>query len=192
VSRTAKAAKKYFGDTARQYDAKRERKDMWHREAAVLRGLLETRRPGQSLLDCPVGTGRFLPMWAEFGFIVTGVDISKDMMKLCAGKRQRADTVLKVGDIFRLDASQEAFDIAVAIRIITLIDEPDMVRALRELQRVTRREIIFNTRVPTPAGVRRNAQRLEAIEASLGKGWRIADNLEIHEPSFRMIRLCRD
>lgn len=194
MSRTEKAAKKYVGDTAKQYDGKRSHKKMWQREEAVLRDFLIGRfdTQGAYLLDVPVGTFRFAPLWKEIGFNVTGVDVSPDMLELAEKKRAELDfaCTLEEGSIFRLPYSDNAFDISVAIRIITLIEEVDMVRALRELQRVTKREIIFNTRVPVKGEkVRKNAQSLGIVEGCLQPGWWIAKNVEIHEPSFRMIRL---
>jgi ubiquinone/menaquinone biosynthesis C-methylase UbiE len=187
MNRTQKAAARYVGQAAAGYDAKRRDKPMWRREEEVLRSLLRP-EPGLQLLDCPVGTGRFLPLWTKYGYAVTGIDISPDMVsQAIAAIPDGANVVLRTGSIFQIAAPDASFDVAVAIRIITLIEEADMVRALRELQRVTTREIIFNTRV----GVRRNAQRIDVIKDSLRRDWRIAGDVEIHEPSFRMIRLAR-
>lgn len=196
-ARTQKAAKKYFGKEAKQYDNKRCLKRMWIRESEVLREIMRYSARGPAddyefkLLDCPVGTGRFLPMWEDFGFNVTGVDISNDMLAEAEKQRAQADTVLREGSIFDLPFPDKYFDVSVAIRIITLIEGPDMIRALRELQRVTRRDIIFNTRVPVLAEkTRKNAHRLETVRGCLLPEWRLVNDIEIHEPSFRMIRLC--
>jgi ubiquinone/menaquinone biosynthesis C-methylase UbiE len=183
MNRTQKAAARYVGDAATGYDAKRRDRPMWAREEAVLRDMLAP-AAGLRLLDCPVGTGRFLPLWRELGYMPTGADISTDMLEEAA--KHSAEAPLYNASIFKLPFPNDAFDIAVAIRIITLIEERDMIKALAELQRVTARRIIFNTRV----GARRNAQSLDVIRASLRPGWKLTRDIEIHEPTFRMIELC--
>lgn len=188
MSRTQQTAKKYFGNVASGYEARRASQTKWQREQAIVADWLARHPAGTRILDCPVGTGRFLPLYALHGFEVLGVDISTDMLRQAEAKGPVESVTLRQGSIFDLGEPDASFDVALAIRIVNLIDRADMQRALRELQRVTRAQIIFNLREGEP-GRYRNPHPLSAVSEALAGSWRIAENVEIHEADFRMIRL---
>jgi ubiquinone/menaquinone biosynthesis C-methylase UbiE len=126
---------------------------------------------GATVLDVPVGTGRFLDYYARRRFVVLGIDSSEDMLRL-AGKRADIDPALltlRVGDIFRLDIQSAHVDVAVCIRFMNLVSTESMRAALMELGRVSRRSVIVGVRhlVPRselrvwhPTGLRRIIGRL--------------------------------
>src|SRR3990167_5525647 len=66
-------AGKYNGAIAKGYDAKREDSEKWKAEDRIMRGMLTDLPRGTSVLDVPVGTGRFIPFYEEFGFNVLGL-----------------------------------------------------------------------------------------------------------------------
>jgi ubiquinone/menaquinone biosynthesis C-methylase UbiE len=185
MNRTDKTKVKYFGNIAAGYEAKRSCQDKWIAEHKIISRWIANYPDDIRLLDCPVGTGRFLDLYAARCFSVTGIDISADMLEIARSKPASADVFLKQGSIFNITGS---YDVSLAIRIMNLIERADMQRALRELQRVTRYEIIFNLRIGEP-GRYRNPHPVSAVEAALVDGWRIVENVEIHEPDFRMLRL---
>lgn len=99
---------------------------------------------GTVILDVPVGTGRFLPTYAERGSRVIGIDASADM--LTEARKKAGGTVeLHVGDITRLNLADDSVDVAVCIGLFYLLDEPTMKRALGEIMRVSRRHGIIGT-----------------------------------------------
>lgn len=186
-----KTAKRYSGATARDYEARRSSKPKWKAENRVIDEMLARMPDGLRVLDCPVGTGRFLPLYAAKRFTVTGIDINKDMLEVAREKGAFENVELRRGSIFDLDMPDHSFDLALVIRIVNLIKPMDMQLALGEVQRVTSSEIILNVRTgDVRPGHFHNPQRIEDIEAALLPGWRIVENVEIHEPDFRMLRLA--
>lgn len=189
-AKAMKTAAKYRGEVASGYEARRKDADKWRGEHRVVADMLAPLPPGTQILDIPCGTGRFFDLYAESGFLVTAIDISQDMLAIAAGKKASRGFELRPGSIFEIDMPSASVDVALCIRIVNLIDEGDMQRALMELQRVARHQIIFNIRVGEKGKSRyRNPQKLSAVEAALQSGWSIAENREIHEPDFRMLRL---
>lgn len=186
-----KTAAKYRGDVARGYEGKRVDQVKWKAEDRIVRALLEDVPSDNKLLDIPCGTGRFFAFYGWKGFDVTAIDISEDMLSVAERSSRMTERIkCSVGNIFDTKLPDKSFDVAVSIRIMNLIEADDMIRALKELQRVTCSTIIFNLRVWHEATRFRRPQRMETLKAALLPGWRIADDREIHEPDFRMFRLC--
>lgn len=192
-AKAMKTAEKYRGEVASGYEARRKDQEKWRAEHRVVTEMLADLPPGTRVLDIPCGTGRFFQLYATNGFDVVAIDISQDMLALAHARAVVGGIDLRQGSIFEIDMPSAAVDVALCIRIVNLIDEADMQRALLELQRVARKQIIFNIRVGEKGKSRyRNPQKLSAVEAALQPGWRIAENREIHEPDFRMLRLELD
>ena len=57
--------RKYHGAVAQGYDAKRESSPKWQVEQQIVEGMLDGLLEGDWVLDCPVGTGRFIPLLRE-------------------------------------------------------------------------------------------------------------------------------
>ena len=58
-------AAKYHGAIAQGYDQKREESPKWQIEQKVIEGWLADLPMGDWVLDCPAGTGRFIPVLPE-------------------------------------------------------------------------------------------------------------------------------
>lgn len=183
-----KTARKYFGDIASTYDSKRTGQDKWLAEDAIVRDMLDDLPAGTSVLDIPVGTGRFLPFYEAKGFDATGMDISRDM--LSHAKRKGTNAALKEGNIFAIDMPDKSVDVVLAVRIMNLIDAKDMHISLCELQRVARQRIIFNLRVAIPNTKYRRPQKMETLLGAIQPGWSIMRDDAIHQDDFRMFMLC--
>jgi ubiquinone/menaquinone biosynthesis C-methylase UbiE len=183
-----KTARKYFGDIASTYDSKRTGQDKWLAEDALVRDMLDDLPAGTSVLDIPVGTGRFLPFYEAKGFDATGMDISRDM--LAYAKRKGTNAALKEGNIFAIDMPDKSVDVVLAVRIMNLIDAKDMHISLCELQRVARQRIIFNLRVAIPNTKYRRPQKMETLLGAIQPGWSIMQDKAIHQDDFRMFMLC--
>lgn len=124
--------KKYLGKTAAQYDKKREVKSVWKNEQMAVEHMLDG-ATGASVLDAPVGTGRFLNFYANQSMIVTGVDSSDDMLEVARSKiPQWYDEILLLkGDIFNPPLFPSArFDFGVCTRFIHHLHPEDMQRAI--------------------------------------------------------------
>lgn len=82
------------------------------------------------LLDVGCGTGRFASVMARQGWVVTGVDISEDMLRLA---RERELDVVRA-DAARLPFDDDAFDAVISMWTHTDID--DFGASVREVRRV--------------------------------------------------------
>ena len=107
----------YTGDRAQGHLARRTRDPRWQGEQDALAALVEKLPPGTVLLDMPVGTGRFLPEYAQRNLQVLGVDISWDMLQ--QGKPFKGtNTVLCLGDARQLPLRDHSIDCTVCFRLI--------------------------------------------------------------------------
>jgi O-antigen/teichoic acid export membrane protein/ubiquinone/menaquinone biosynthesis C-methylase UbiE len=141
-------ASRYTGATAAGYEALRAGNKKWRREQDVVEEFLGGLPAGARILDIPVGTGRFIPVYEQRGFDATGMDISRDM--LAEAKRKIGSgpgtVAIRNSDIFQIDAPDESFDCVVSIRFMNWIDSDRLARAMTEIRRVTRRHVIVGIR----------------------------------------------
>jgi ubiquinone/menaquinone biosynthesis C-methylase UbiE len=183
-----KTAEKYRGNIAATYDAQRAGQVKWEAEDRIVREMLADLPAGTEVLDIPVGTGRFLPLYEAKGFKAIGMDISADMLARAKAKQSNAE--LRKGDIFKIDLPDKSVDVVLAIRIMNLIDHKDMHISLCELQRVARSRIIFNLRVWKEGTKYRRPQKMGSLLDAIQPGWAIMQDREIHQDDFRMFMLC--
>lgn len=192
-------AKKYHGRKAVTYDAVRTKQQRWTLENEAVERLLGIPNGVKSVVDVPVGTGRFLPLYRRLGIIdITGVDVSEEMLKLA--KRKRVGAHLHVGDATALAEPDGqpyeygAFDVAVCVRFLDLIDEAAMRRVMAELMRVARRAVVLTIRwgenyvpkVNTATHDRNAFKRLIKRH-----GWGIEETVPIFEAGWVVMRLGR-
>jgi ubiquinone/menaquinone biosynthesis C-methylase UbiE len=147
-----KLANRYVGKTATGYDAKRDRTAKWDREQEHVARLLGTLARDSRVVDIPVGTGRFVKLYAELGLAATGFDISRDMLEEARQKALEAGATveLREGDIRSISAPDRAFDAALCIRFLNWVDLEGFRVALRELARVSRADLIVTIRHYAP------------------------------------------
>ena len=133
--------------------------------------------PGGRVLEVGVGTGISLSGY-EARHRVTGIDLSTDMLAV-ARKRIDAETLSHVEDVHEMDAgamtfADGAFDIAVAMYVMTVVPDPDAVMA--ELARVVRPggSVVVLNHFSRPDDDKGALARLERAIAPLGEtlGWR--------------------
>lgn len=138
--------RKYHGRKAETYDAVRRKQERWDLENEAVRRYLEG-APGP-VLDVPVGTGRFLALYARLGLTVTGVDASQEMLALARRKKHAVGRCfLEPGDASALNYEDWMFGTSVCVRFLDLIPEENMHDVLRELCRVTQDRIILTIRL---------------------------------------------
>lgn len=77
--RIAPVRDRYLGQEVSVYNQKRQGDVRWQREHAGTAKFIE-RHAGKSVLDCPVGTGRFVPLYKEFDMKAIGLDRSSAML----------------------------------------------------------------------------------------------------------------
>ena len=198
-------AGKYHGPIAEGYDAKRESDPKWVCEQRVIEGMLADLPAGSTILDIPVGTGRFLPFYQAKGFQFVGADISGDMLVQSALKvmpqnqvemwvaaSNERNTILPlrikdkgkliVGDVRQIGLEDKSVDCGVMVRLTRWLSPDDCKVAMRELQRVCRQRIVWTARVAN----HKHARTIELFESALD-GWVITGNQAGHELDYRIL-----
>lgn len=181
----AQGAAKYHGAIAQGYDQKREESQKWQIEQRVIQDMLDDLQQGDWVLDCPAGTGRFIPYCQQRGLIYIGVDKSEDMLLQAAQKVTDPQRVrLAVGDVRALPRDAHSVDAALMIRMTRWLSPTDCIAALAELQRVSRKKIISTWRVANHP----HARSYDLIKAGL-EGWKIHRDEQGVDPDYRIIEM---
>ena len=126
----------YTAGEARSYDSDREVEPLWHAENAYVAGLFDGRR-FDSILDAPVGTGRFFDLYTSRR--VVGIDLSDAMLHEAAGKAAAmslADVTLLNASVTSLPFADSEFDLVLCWRLMHLLPPETLVPAFAELRRV--------------------------------------------------------
>lgn len=133
---------RYFGGRAQNYDKVRSVQPAWRAEFHALEGIGVGLGQNLRVLDLPVGTGRFFPIYAKLDWVVTGLDSSKDMLREADvnGEKLLKDSYsLVLGDARRLDFADGTFDGVVCFRFLqSIVSFGDAELVLGELSRVTK------------------------------------------------------
>lgn len=198
-------AGKYHGPVAQNYDAKRINDPKWTCEQQIIEGLLSELPRGSTILDVPVGTGRFLHTYVEKGFKFIGIDLSGDMLIQSALKMgvashdvqawvQQSNAAggitpvdidehgsLEQGDVRKLHLADKSVDGVVMCRLTRWLSPADCQVAMNELQRVCRQRIIWTARVANHP----HARTKELFESALD-GWKITQDLAGHMLDYRI------
>ena len=168
---------KYTGAVASNYESDRQVEAHWWKEDEFIREFFRD-KVVSSLLDTPVGTGRFFRHYTGASTVV-GVDVSEDMLNEARLKLPLLPSAtigsVERGDILSLRFNDRQFSLAVVWRLLHLIPVDLLPRAVGELCRVTDRELLVQTYtvVPTP----NSATKISPLRAVLGRGRRIARRL---------------
>lgn len=134
----------YSGAIASKYESDRLAEPLWAAEQEYVKQWVSTLPPNTSVIDVPVGTGRFLAMYAERRLRVLGVDVSSDMIAEARGKASecRSDCELLVGDAEALGLPDKSFDYVLCWRLAHLLPPPVLGKVLREFSRVSRNGVV--------------------------------------------------
>jgi ubiquinone/menaquinone biosynthesis C-methylase UbiE len=152
---------KYLGQRAERYDATRARQSATQRDQVTVENYLAKIAPGDSVLDIPAGTGRFIEFCVGHGLVYTGVDISQDMLEVARTKIPSGVTNidLRVADARALPFSNDAFDYAIVVKFIKWLPTLEvLIDVLREIGRVTRKEMFVQITVSRPTLAARAAR----------------------------------
>lgn len=143
---------RYYGDLAHSYDKHRKHTKNWRRENEVVEDYLGRLPCESTLLDVPVGTGRFAEFYKRFSLRVTGVDASQDMLAgaTAKGQAEGLDWRLEQGNIKALSFPDGAFDTVVCIRFLNWVESADLSSIIGELSRVTRDQAILGVQIYVP------------------------------------------
>lgn len=137
---------KYVDNIARNYEKIRTCEPKWKKEQeAVSKMILNL---SGTVLDIPIGTGRFIKPCLENNLSIIGIDSSKDMLNIASKKfYNRNDVILKIGDILNIDLDNKSVNNSICVRILNWLTPNEMNKAIQELIRVTKNKIILSIRL---------------------------------------------
>jgi SAM-dependent methyltransferase len=144
---------RFWDHEAKAYEALHERghsarSPLWMRMAIVLQ--LLGPRPG-SVVDCGMGPGRLLAELERSGWLVSGIDISGEMVALARERLPgRSDRLLQ-GSIESMPFPSRRFDAAVCTGVLEYVE--DIPRALGEVSRVLRPGGLFVVSMPNSRAI---------------------------------------
>lgn len=187
---------KYRGKKADTYDEIRTKQARWDFEDNVVGKWLGELRPN-SVLDCPVGTGRFIKIYKAMDVeFVTGVDVSERMIALAKRKARSYpnDLKLEVGDALHIIAKNRWYDMAICVRFLDLIDEEAMRAVVTEMARVSKKYIICTIRlgenyVPKSNTAEHDRNSFKRLIKRLG--FKIEKSAQFREGSWHVLLLKR-
>ena len=179
------AKQKYQGDIAKGYDEKREGTTKRESERLIIEAMLQEFPVGTVILDAPVGTGWLIPFFEKQGFVGYGLDINQDMLDQ-ADEKAGEGFDFAIGSVTDIPLDDESVDVSLMIRMTRWLAPYEVQQAIRELQRVTRRRIIFNARVANSP----HARSRSLIKSAINANWTIEKEVAI-EKDFLMFQLGR-
>lgn len=185
-------SKKYRGAMAANYDAKRTKQIRWDKENAAVAAMVQDLKRGTTVLDCPVGTGRFLPTWKKQGFDFLGVDYSEEMLDL-AGKKGWPKSKLVQGDASALELGRK-FDVGVCVRFLDLIDEAALYCVLTTLNGVVRKRFICTIRFGVKYVPKSNTAEHDEKKFSAWMkrhGWKETERVPVFDAGWHVLRYDR-
>jgi hypothetical protein len=182
--------RKFRGHIVNTYTEKRKKQEKWHNENRIIREYLEDVKEGDSVFDCPVGDGRFVSLYEEKGLLWHGADAEQEMLDAAKGRttNEKLCCSMTHGDIVDVakGMADNSVDVSMMIRLTRWITPEKCQEALKELQRITRRKIIFTARV-------RNAHKVHVrpygLFTSVLDGWEITEDQSADGPDYRVILL---
>jgi SAM-dependent methyltransferase len=157
--------RRYSSRGARRYEARR-RSARWAAEAAAFERVYARINP-KSVLDLPVGTGRFFPAYAKNGASVLGVDISNNMLAEAAGKIPPGASIrLEQADV--LDLKQPSplgsgYDLIVCMRFVYWLRPTELAIMLGKFHATAAPFLVVSTKVALDEKQRRQRKS--------GDGW---------------------
>lgn len=185
------AAVKYTGAVAAGYDAKREQSAKWLAEDRIVRDMLDDMPVGTTVLDVPVGTGRFIPFYEERGFEVVGLDVQDDMLCEARKKVRSTGVMLAKGNVLDLPhvggmtMRTGGVDVALMIRLSRWLEPDDCRKAMAGLAQVARKRIIFTARV-------RNHPYARPLELFAVPGWKVTRDEPADGEDYRVVMMEPD
>lgn len=187
-----KTSTRYRGQMAANYETKRKKQLRWKLENDLVAGMLQGLHG--MVLDCPVGTGRYLPLYAQLGLTCIGLDSSKEMLAL-AKRNNKTNFLLLEGDARSTIFPPLHFDHAICVRFLDLIDEQAMRHVMQELMRVTKSTIICTIRfgtayVPKVNTATHDHRKFGAMIKR--KGWKITEQQPIFKQGWHVLKLEKD
>jgi ubiquinone/menaquinone biosynthesis C-methylase UbiE len=179
---------KYDEKIANNYDVDRQEEEHWKLENTYIEKFYKNRQLS-TLLDLPVGTGRFLKYYENVNTLI-GIDISDDMLNIAKEKTKslQSNISLLKGDAFNLNYPDNYFMHTVCFRLLHLIPPEERQKLFNELTRVTSEKIILqvymNTTVPLYKKIYHKLSTLFTSSQQNIKPWNHIQSYGLHQKDF--------
>lgn len=110
----------YTGAHATSYNASRQ-SGKWYFENTVLEKYVSTLKKGYRVVDAPVGTGRYFPLYKKYNINVTGFDFSTDMLTEAKKEKERINLTMELHQINLIKQPlPHNYDILICSRFLNL------------------------------------------------------------------------
>lgn len=131
--------REYFAEDAKTYD-RRERLRRRMRQQ-LLRAAAPG--PGDRALDACTGTGEIALALAAAGAVVSGIDLSPDMLEFARRKADRAPVEFIVGDTTQIPFPDKSFDLCTLSMGLHCMPPDVRQQTLHELSRLARDRVVL-------------------------------------------------
>lgn len=138
------ATKAYSGKVAQNYDSDRITEPIWQTEQIFFKKYIGKLPQKSKLLDLPVGTGRFIPFYFQYGISFTGCDLSEDMLAVAKKKYHLDNEQLINANAEKLPFPDMSFEYAICCRLTHLISSKTLKKIIKEFSRVVSKELIVH------------------------------------------------
>lgn len=185
----------YTGAFAAGYDERRTSSQRWQDETTAFEALF-SKLDIASVLDCPSGTGRWLPFYLERGLRILALDKSADMLAVARDKVPAGveGATFAQHDIFEDDLrAYGKFDLGVCIRFVNWISWSKTVVVLSRFSELAPRYFLLGASVvPIDDGLgARVRRRLVLAAANMRRRFARAPLHYVHEESALLGELER-
>lgn len=139
----------YQNNNADEYESIRNKSNKWlYEDTSMTKILKKYSNEIKSILDAPVGTGRFLNTYENYDNIniIYGIDFSKDMLKHAEKKSQSSRIHFIHADILNNDIQVEA-DMVVCYRFLNLLNWADASKVIINLLRSANKFALLSIRL---------------------------------------------
>lgn len=188
----ASAAKRFFGGRATKYEARRSVRPFWAKEHAAVQEMISDLPRGSSILDIPVGTGRYASIYKRSVFVATGIDASSDMLAVASAAARNLGLAMKleVGDALDIQYVTGAFDAVVCTRLVNWFLPDEMRRAVQEMMRVARFRVIVSVELGARSSEEGNKPHEPAVWAEALKSAGAVEKKRVEiQPNYFMVQL---
>ena len=145
--KTNKNSNFYKSKVVENYERLRKKDRYWSWENDFLKSFLAKSKNLNSIIDIPIGTGRFLEFYKKYTFDIYGVDISADMLKKTKEKILKYNlekrVTLKKHNISSNDFIMSNAKVTICFRLFHLLKKSEIKIVIENFAKFTDEKIIL-------------------------------------------------
>lgn len=175
----------YIGAIAKKYEADRISQTIWEKEQQYIENTINSLQNNETVLDIPVGTGRFIPLYEAKGLTIIASDISSDMLNEARKKAENLSLIkFQVEDAEALTLASHTCDHIVCWRLTHLVPPSSLDRIFLEFSRVVKKTVYmqFFYIQPTSNILQQAVQKVKKLLSTVLSSNRPGNALPTEEP----------